>query len=266
MVNTRDDFLIKTKELLAKRVGYRCSNPSCNQLTSGPHVDKNKSVNIGVAAHITAASPNGPRHNPSISTEDRKSYSNGIWLCQKCGKLIDNDSSRYTIELLNQWKLKAEHSATEELEGRTSNIFKSSKLTEKKLTAYEKLFYEIKSASSSISHLFEDTELSIEEKQETAFLIGLKVAELTDSEDFYLDNEVTLQAVGSFVGVGDIFEIDSFEERQIEIDRFWKNIRNAYRMIESIKNTGKLDRSITTPLIEYYSHNKEIQDKKDQEY
>lgn len=29
MQHDRDDFLPKTKDLLAKRVGYRCSNPSC---------------------------------------------------------------------------------------------------------------------------------------------------------------------------------------------------------------------------------------------
>jgi len=35
----RDDFDLKTKEILAKRVGYRCSNPGCRKLTSGPRSD-----------------------------------------------------------------------------------------------------------------------------------------------------------------------------------------------------------------------------------
>ena len=51
----RDDFPLPTKELLAERVAYRCSNPECRQVTSGPQKDPTKSVNIGVAAHITAA-------------------------------------------------------------------------------------------------------------------------------------------------------------------------------------------------------------------
>src|SRR5437899_8109263 len=55
----RDEFSVGTKELLAKRVGYRCSNPECRQPTSGPQEDPAKVVNIGVAAHITAASPDG---------------------------------------------------------------------------------------------------------------------------------------------------------------------------------------------------------------
>jgi hypothetical protein len=33
----RDEFLDDTKDLLAKRVGMRCSNPNCRQPTSGPN-------------------------------------------------------------------------------------------------------------------------------------------------------------------------------------------------------------------------------------
>ena len=91
----RDDFDEKTKDLLAKRVGYRCSNPNCRQLTSGPQADSNKSLNIGVAAHITAAAKGGPRYDENISLEERASIENGIWLCQNCAKLIDNDPKRY---------------------------------------------------------------------------------------------------------------------------------------------------------------------------
>jgi hypothetical protein len=35
----RDDFNLKTKDTLAKRVGMRCSNPDCRQPTSGPETD-----------------------------------------------------------------------------------------------------------------------------------------------------------------------------------------------------------------------------------
>jgi len=78
----RDDFDAKTKEMLARRVGYRCSNPDCRKLTSGPQEDPTKAVSIGVAAHITAASEGGPRYDDSLSLEERSSVDNGIWLCQ----------------------------------------------------------------------------------------------------------------------------------------------------------------------------------------
>jgi hypothetical protein len=74
-------------------------------------------VNIGVAAHITAAAARGPRYDPSLSAEGRSSITNGIWLCQNCAKLIDNDVGRYSVELLCLWKRQAEESARIGLEG-----------------------------------------------------------------------------------------------------------------------------------------------------
>jgi len=118
----RDEFPPGIKELLSKRVGNRCSNPNCRQLTSGPQEDPNKALNVGVAAHITAASPVGPRYDSAISSEQRKSAKNGIWLCQKCAKLVDNDPSRYTIEMLINWKTIAENAALDEVEGKNQFI------------------------------------------------------------------------------------------------------------------------------------------------
>lgn len=114
----RDEFSNQIKELLAKRVGYRCSNPDCRQLTCGPQTEPTGSINIGVAAHITAASPSGPRYDRSLSPEQRKALDNGIWLCQKCAKLVDSDEVRYTVVKLNNWKKLAEATALQELEVR----------------------------------------------------------------------------------------------------------------------------------------------------
>jgi hypothetical protein len=100
----RDDFDANTKQTLARRVGFRCSNPNCRKMTSGPQVDPTKSVNIGVAAHISAASPGGKRYDSRMSTQERKSIDNGMWLCQNCAKLIDSDEKRYSVDLLNDWK------------------------------------------------------------------------------------------------------------------------------------------------------------------
>ena len=80
MGNNRDDFSSSTKELLANRVGRRCSNPNCRKLTCGANDDPTKITNIGVAAHICAAAKGGPRFDPNMSTEERKSFYNGIWL------------------------------------------------------------------------------------------------------------------------------------------------------------------------------------------
>lgn len=112
----RDDFDEKTKNILALRVGLRCSNSTCRKLTSGPQSNSLKVINIGVAAHITAASPGGPRYDVSLSQEQRSSVENGIWLCQACAKLIDSDEQRYIVSLLQQWKEQSENIALQELE------------------------------------------------------------------------------------------------------------------------------------------------------
>ncbi len=124
-MSNRDDFAEKTKQLLAKRVGSRCSNPICRVTTSGPSDDPFKVVNIGVAAHIMAASNGGPRFDPNLSTDKRRDPSNGIWLCQNCAKLIDSDASRFSVHLLNSWKYAAEIAAKIELGRNTDTSFVS---------------------------------------------------------------------------------------------------------------------------------------------
>lgn len=52
----RDDFSQRTKDLLANRVGWKCSNPNCRKATRGAGTGKENIINIGIASHITAAS------------------------------------------------------------------------------------------------------------------------------------------------------------------------------------------------------------------
>lgn len=110
-MSSRDNFPVQTKNTLAKRVGWKCSNPACLKPTSGPHSDQNRSVNLGVACHITAAAIGGPRYDGNLSASERANILNGVWLCQTCAKLIDSDERRYSKELLSEWKRDAEFRA-----------------------------------------------------------------------------------------------------------------------------------------------------------
>jgi len=109
-----DDFPLGVK---GSRETRRISllEPECPQLTAGPHPDPTKAVNIGVAAHITAASPHGPRFDPCLTPEQGCSAENGIWLCQNHGKLVDNDAIKYSVILLREWKRIAEAMTEREL-------------------------------------------------------------------------------------------------------------------------------------------------------
>jgi hypothetical protein len=111
----RDDFTQPTVQLLAKRVGYRCSNPGCRKPTSGPGGES--AVNLGVAAHITAAAPGGARYDPRLTPAERADFENGVWLCQQCGRLVDADEATHDVTTLMEWKAFAEAAAFVELRG-----------------------------------------------------------------------------------------------------------------------------------------------------
>jgi len=114
-----DDFSDSTKRTIAARAAYLCSNPECHVPTSGPQDDPGRAINLGVAAHITAASAGGPRYDLNLSQEERSAASNGVWLCQNCAKLIDNDVARFSVEVLKRWKADAEAEAKARV-GRTT--------------------------------------------------------------------------------------------------------------------------------------------------
>lgn len=107
----RSEFSNATIEVLAKRVAYLCSRASCRCRTVGPHSNEIKATLVGEAAHICAASPGGPRYDPSMSDEERRSHDNGIWLCANCATEIDKDPARFPVSWLRQWKEDAESEA-----------------------------------------------------------------------------------------------------------------------------------------------------------
>lgn len=116
MSSNRDDFSPATKRTLADRVGWICSYPNCGQSTLGPNSQSEEDkINNGIAAHICAAAPGGPRYDASMTPEMRKSISNGIWMCRNHGNLVDADHSQYTVETLIEWKNDAESAAYKRL-------------------------------------------------------------------------------------------------------------------------------------------------------
>lgn len=111
----RHDFAAATIRQLSDRVGSVCSNPECGAATRGPHSDEDKATNVGAACHIHAAAPGGPRYDPHQTEEERRSISNGIWLCRTCGTLVDADEARFPAPLLRLWRAQAEYAAYQRL-------------------------------------------------------------------------------------------------------------------------------------------------------
>lgn len=113
--SSRDDFLEPTKQTLSARVNQRCSNPVCNAPTSGPQDEPGKALNVGVAAHIAGAAPGGLRYDSTMTAQQRADIANGIWLCQTCAKLIDNDQVRFNAAELQRWKKLVEQTAQDQV-------------------------------------------------------------------------------------------------------------------------------------------------------
>ena len=122
--DNRDNFTATVRRTVSQRVGSLCSNPGCGTPTCGPTKDPSDAANIGVAAHMSAASPGGPRFDDALSAEARSSILNAIWLCQNCAKRIDDDEEGYPIQLLQGWKARAELEASQSL-GRTTASVKA---------------------------------------------------------------------------------------------------------------------------------------------
>ncbi|WP_445673346.1 hypothetical protein ACUDA6_22890 [Pseudomonas ceruminis] len=97
-------------------------------------------TNVGKAAHICAASPGGARFDAGMTSNERKAFSNGIWLCANHADEIDRDFNTYTVELLKAWKKQAEATAKAELGKRQPSAQDAPDLLAMTLTGLPKSF------------------------------------------------------------------------------------------------------------------------------
>lgn len=111
----RDDFTGTTVQRLRDSAGNVCAFPGCFVHTHGASASGDGVVNLGVACHIKAAAPLGPRYDPEQTSDERKHFDNGIWMCQTHSRLIDADQSNYSVEELQEWKRAAEIRANAQL-------------------------------------------------------------------------------------------------------------------------------------------------------
>jgi hypothetical protein len=120
----RDDFLKGVTNGLRMRAAFICSNPDCRKQTIAPSdEDETKYLYLGKAAHITAAANGGPRYDPNMSPEERRSISNGIFLCSNCADLIDKNKGRdFAVETLKAWKIDHEKWVSANLNKRPGGI------------------------------------------------------------------------------------------------------------------------------------------------
>src|SRR5271170_7850865 len=100
----RDEFSSARIRAIERQARGRCSNPDRRRLTRAASSDGSGEINIGEAAHICAAAAGGPRYNKDMTSEQRRSAENGIWLCKTHARAVDAKDSQFTVEVLRDWK------------------------------------------------------------------------------------------------------------------------------------------------------------------
>lgn len=260
LMGNRDEFSRPDKELLAKRVGYKCSNPKCRKPTIGPQKHDEKTINIGVAAHICAAASGGKRYKSKMTSQERSNINNGIWLCWSCATLIDRDEKYYTVELLSEWKKQAEADAHLAIEGylniERSNLEKISKLFDseeydkamdelRNLEVYKKNNFEEFFVNLYIGKIYVEKSMIVSEKtKKESFLINAlrylekaeknkKVADKNEVYDLYIFLVMTYIELGRLENEEDFYLI-GISKCEDDIEFLIKNeIENIkkYRLI-----------------------------------
>lgn len=115
--NLRTEFNDSTKDIIARRAGFKCSFPGCNKTLVGPGVENDKYITIGECAHIFSAVPKGPRTDGGLTAAELKRPENGIYLCRNHHKIVDIKAkdNKYTSDLLTRYKSRHEFLISAEL-------------------------------------------------------------------------------------------------------------------------------------------------------
>lgn len=86
--------------------GNRCSIPGCAQ----PLIDPSGTL-LGKVAHIHAAEAGGPRFDPSMTNEQRRSFVNLMIVCGRHHDVIDDKANEADFSAARLKKIKADHEA-----------------------------------------------------------------------------------------------------------------------------------------------------------
>ena len=97
----RDRVPPAQEKVVVARSGNKCAYPGCGlDLTIDSKTDGDRPKATGKVAHIAAASPGGPRYDPKMTSEQRGSAQNLIYLCGPHHDAVDTQLEYHTREFL----------------------------------------------------------------------------------------------------------------------------------------------------------------------
>ena len=103
----------KTRKLLWGRSGNRCA--FCKKELIVSATDKDSEAIVGDECHIISAEVNGPRYDSSYPQEKLDTYENLLLLCRVHHKMVDDQASTFTANILRQLKSNHEMMISEKL-------------------------------------------------------------------------------------------------------------------------------------------------------
>ena len=103
----------KTRKLLWGRSGNRCA--ICKQELIVSATDKDSEAVVGDECHIISAQLDGPRNDPGYPKEKLDSYGNLMLLCRVHHKMVDDQATTFSADILRQLKNNHELMISEKL-------------------------------------------------------------------------------------------------------------------------------------------------------
>src|SRR5271166_6251546 len=93
-----------TIKVLFGASGNQCAFPGCTNPVIAPETPVSDAAVVAQICHIYAASDNGPRGKPGLTTAERNSQGNLILMCGHHHPLVDKQWETYPADLLKAWK------------------------------------------------------------------------------------------------------------------------------------------------------------------
>ena len=92
----------RTRKILWGRSGNRCA--ICKNEIVIDATDQDDESVVADECHIISSRPNGPRHDPSCPADKIDSAENLILLCRTHHKMVDDQTTTFTVDILHQMK------------------------------------------------------------------------------------------------------------------------------------------------------------------
>ncbi|MGD9693625.1 MAG: HNH endonuclease [Phycisphaerales bacterium] len=101
-----DNVAISARDLrlLFQQSGNQCAFPGCVQRLTFDATNLDRAGSVSEVAHIVGQSPDGPRGDHPMPSEERDRFENLILLCDTHHTQVDRQTATYTVESLRQMK------------------------------------------------------------------------------------------------------------------------------------------------------------------